>query len=317
MKDGEKSRMNNKVFTNKSGAVDIISYLTELAIQSKYVFRGYGKQDELLPALIRAQTSYESLECELLQKFERYGSHYFHANTSIDFMSYAQHFGLPTRLLDFTYNPFIALSFSLYSRKGTNYKYPDDKEFYYIRVASIEQNIMLSDIQAPSNFMNFEPFIPIGLADSAIQTINYVENLFSVNTPFVQRNKWEDARYLRRISNYEHNQSGLNALIQAIENHTILFISPGQSNQRIIMQQGLFMFPYTLDKDRHKEILDQNSSVIMIHKDLRSKLLDYLDTVGFNAFRLMPDLANICQAIKKTVVDERVEKSQLFKPKAK
>ena len=102
---------------------------------------------------------------------------------------------------------------------------------------------------------------------------------------------------------------------EKIRNHAILFVDPNQSNQRIIMQQGLFMFPYTLDVDEHMEIIKRNTSVIMIHKELRSDLLKYLDTLGFSTFRLMPDLASVCYAVKHKVIDERAEKSPAFKKK--
>ena len=74
------------------------------------------------------------------------------------------------------------------------------------------------------------------------------------------------------------------------------------------MQQGLFMFPYTIsnekynkekqNKEKHMDILIKNSSVIKIHKSLQEELLDYLDTLGYNTFRLMPDLSSVCEAIK-------------------
>ena len=81
------------------------------------------------------------------------------------------------------------------------------------------------------------------------------------------------------------------------------------------MQQGLFMFPYTLEKEEHLQIIENNTSLIMVHKELRNKLMDYLDTLGFNSFRLMPDLSSICYAVKKKIIDERQQKSGTFKKK--
>ena len=75
---------------SSDGAQRVIDELTGLARSGGKVFRGYNKQDELLPSLIRDKVSYTDVESELLKDFERYGSHYFHAATPIDFMSYAQ-----------------------------------------------------------------------------------------------------------------------------------------------------------------------------------------------------------------------------------
>ena len=91
----------------------LLECLTELAGAGNLVFRGYNTQDQLLPSIIRKNMV--DVESELLFQFERYGAQYINASNPVDFMSYAQHFGLPTRLLDFTYNPFVALYFSLFS----------------------------------------------------------------------------------------------------------------------------------------------------------------------------------------------------------
>ena len=55
----------------------------------------------------------------------------------------------------------------------------------------------------------------------------------------------------------------------------------------------------------------------MIHKNLREDIVQYLDTLGYNAFRLMPDLSSICEAVKRRVIDERYENNKLFKKKDK
>ena len=51
------------------GAQRVIDELTGLARSGGKVFRGYNKQDELLPSLIRDKVSYTDVESELLKDF--------------------------------------------------------------------------------------------------------------------------------------------------------------------------------------------------------------------------------------------------------
>lgn len=77
-------------FEKSQGVQAVIDRLNDLARKGGYVFRGYGKQEELFPNIIRKK-DFVNIEFELLYDFEKYGSSYFHATTPIDFMSYAQH----------------------------------------------------------------------------------------------------------------------------------------------------------------------------------------------------------------------------------
>ena len=287
------------------GAQAVIDRLNDLAKKGGYVFRGYGKQDELLPNIIR-KGNYVNIEDKLLKDFEKYGSSYFHATTPIDFMSYAQHFGLPTRLLDFTHNPFIALSFALYSPKSNGrYSVPEDKEYYYIRYASLDDNLCAPSIPLREEYNN-KLTRTDSLAVMACQCIDSMTDLFGNN--IMNRSIWA-------LDGFKDSLDVTVSKQEKIRNHAILFVDPNQSNQRIIMQQGLFMFPYTLDKEEHLKILNDNSYYIMIHKDLRNELIQYLDTLGYNTFRLMPDLSSICEAVKRRNLDERSGNSPLFKKK--
>ena len=288
------------------GAQAVIDRLNALAKQGGYVFRGYGKQDELFPNIIR-KGNYVDIEDKLLKDFEKYGSSYFHATTPIDFMSYAQHFGLPTRLLDFTYNPFIALSFALYAPKSNGrYNVPEDKEYYYVRYARLDENLCTLSIPLREDIYNNKLIRTVSLAVRACQCIDSMTDLFGKN--MINRSIWD-------LDGFKDSLDATVSKQEKIRNHAILFVDPNQSNQRIIMQQGLFMFPYTLDKEEHLKILNDNSYYIMIHKDLRNELIQYLDTLGYNTFRLMPDLSSICEAVQRRNVDERTENSPAFKKK--
>lgn len=274
----------------------VINKLNSLAMGGEYVFRGYSTQNELFPSIIRTQ-DYSKYEYELLQNFEKYGSNYFHTSNTVEFMSVAQHYGLPTRLLDFTHNPFIALSFALYKPKLSleNYSDNEDCNYYYIRYASLHDNICAQAICCDSIFNGYASFVTDSIARKTDLCIRLAESLIGVH--FVEINDY----FLEFPC---MNSQLVNETKEKVGKRTILFIDPNYSNQRIILQQGLFMFPYTLNKTEHIDILNKNSGIIMIHKDLRNDLNRYLNNIGFNAFRLMPDLSSICDAIKNKCLGE-------------
>ncbi len=142
----ENAKLEIKEYYNENQNDALINDLIFLANAGTYVFRGYSLQDELFPKIIR-KDDYSRVEFDLLDEFEKFGSHYFNANSPIDFISYGQHYGLPTRLIDFTLNPFIALSFSLFSKKSlTCYGEKDDKDYYYIRYCDISEHIYLKGL---------------------------------------------------------------------------------------------------------------------------------------------------------------------------
>lgn len=308
-------------FTNLD---ELVSHLTTLAVNKNNVFRGYNKQSELFPNLIRDK-DWRDQEFKLLREFERFGLQYFSANNPIDFMSYAQHYGLPTRLLDFTYNPFIALYFALFTAKSTNYSHEDDKTYYYIRFCNLQEQLHIETLpyyednlfQTASFSVQCDKMINLldriihelgKPADDNEHGIRIITNYFA--RIYCDAHPGEDIRQVTEIPRFK---KFIDDEITKLENRKILFIDANQCNQRIVMQQGLFMFPFSLNRDEHLEILNRNTSVIKIHKSLRIELLTYLDTIGINAFRLMPDLQSVCHAVKRKVLDDRQHKSPLFK----
>ena len=278
---------------------ELINTLVKLAKFRTFVFRGYNKQDQLLPNIIR-EKDYSQLEEKLLNEFEKYGSHYFMANTTIDFLSYAQHYGLPTRLIDFTYNPFIALSFALFTPKSNaNYKEHEDKEYYYIRFCNLYDNVHLKSLPKHTYF-TFGTFELDSISKKSINEIKMFSNCLNDST-YNFYNDYTVGLFECDINPDKEFNIYKEKVSRKIQDKKLCFIDPNQSNQRIIMQQGLFMLPYTLSKEEHLKLIYKNTKVLKIHKSLRDDLLLYLNTLGFNTFRLMPDLSSICNAITQKI----------------
>jgi hypothetical protein len=113
--------------------------------------------------------------------------------------------------------------------------------------------------------------------------------------------------------NEENPRYDVNTVSEKIDKNKILLIDPNQSNQRIIMQQGLFMICFSLDPKKHMQIIENNTHLIKIDQCIRDELQIYLNTIGINAFRLMPDLTSVCEAVERQVKEKRNKKSNLFK----
>lgn len=82
--------------------------------RSSFIYRGNNIKDlDLTTSLQRLGGPYEKLEKHLLRNFRKYAHLDKTEDQSIwNWLALAQHHGLPTRLLDWTYSPYIALHFA-------------------------------------------------------------------------------------------------------------------------------------------------------------------------------------------------------------
>jgi hypothetical protein len=93
--------------------------------RSSFAFRGMpDANDDLVTALARLGDRYDQAEPHILRAFRRYARPEEAAGSSLwNWLALAQHHGLPTRMLDWTYSPYVALHFmtedmNLFDRDG-------------------------------------------------------------------------------------------------------------------------------------------------------------------------------------------------------
>lgn len=82
--------------------------------KSRYAFRGVSSSGyRLETSLMRLRGDYDRVEHHLLRQFKKYGySEMKGEHSEWYWISVAQHYGLPTRLLDWSYSPEVALHFA-------------------------------------------------------------------------------------------------------------------------------------------------------------------------------------------------------------
>jgi acylphosphatase len=82
--------------------------------RSSYIYRGMNDASQTLnTSLQRLGGDYPKLERHLLRNFKKYAHRDAASGNSVwNWLAVAQHHGLPTRLLDWTYSPYVALHFA-------------------------------------------------------------------------------------------------------------------------------------------------------------------------------------------------------------
>ncbi|MCA3185561.1 MAG: FRG domain-containing protein [Methylobacterium sp.] len=245
------------------------------------VYRGHADSEYLLiPSIFRNKERYENEHILLRELLASHPEDFSSDSSALEMLVRMQHFSLPTRLLDVTFNPLVALYFAcepVYRRielksSATKMRVRADGEVVLLSLPKMRVRYFDSDtVSCIANIAR--------LSHSLKDKIDTRQQIFEFNQTLPVK---------RLIHFIRQEKNGFEAEIKPKDLDSIILVKPKQNNKRIIAQSGaFFIFGLT------QELVDPKFATVnrmTISAKSKKGILRDLDKLGINEKTLFPDI---------------------------
>ncbi|VXB75403.1 DUF1508 domain-containing protein [Pseudomonas sp. 8O] len=250
-------------------------------------YRGHGDSKYTLAPSIFRNSGWVTNEHVMFHELAlRCPGDFHNSKSTFNSLVKMQHYSLPTRLLDITSNPLIALYFAcagsqseegeviVFSVKKSNIKYYDSDTVSVVsNISRMHSSFAIPEEADPSKFNKLQE------VDSLVREIQREKPYFE------PRIKPEDI-------------------------NTVLCVKPILDNPRIIKQDGAF-FLFGMGKDKtipaeipNNLLVSKDKNRLLIPSHNKSKILKQLELLGVSRSSIFPEIEHVANFIKESYKDK-------------
>lgn len=299
----------------------LLNYYSAKKDKEKYVFRGISSPEQKYCKITRACC----LNCEKID-IKKYIENYFNKeilyirefehkagyllqnyHMPIDLVAAAQHYGIRTRLVDWTTSLPIATLFSLNGRLDRNKENETDERYYLVFAVNKNRHIKVHNLTTVESYVGDDAY--------SNRFIIYEKMLMDLMKIYMYcHDKVNEDRVYKFFENIlaqthtksifknggynvDNLQSTLSTMIKRFKKNDIIFLETNFTNERIFNQRGLFQIIVDPSKEYMNNIIKEKVEIIMISEKIKENVLKYCDRIGINKYGLMPDLQAVATRI--------------------
>eukprot|EP01124_Arcella_intermedia_P027521 TRINITY_DN5403_c0_g1_i1.p1 TRINITY_DN5403_c0_g1~~TRINITY_DN5403_c0_g1_i1.p1 ORF type:complete len:630 (+),score=147.38 TRINITY_DN5403_c0_g1_i1:248-1891(+) len=252
-------------------------------VHTKHVFRGLPNVNFALASslqrLCKNSPDIRSIEEQIVSSFQRYAHKHKQVVSSsniFDWLSYAQHFSTPTRLIDWSESPLVALFFAV--SEGF-----EDKDGMVITLNCEKASNYFPDFYLPTK-------------NSGLLTPEEIQHKIRGSDSFML-----SALKEMNVTNASTRNVNMEDLEKLGKDPFLLFMVPPSMDERITNQAGVFSFLSKADASFDKWMLAHSDCFIriVIPAKMKAEVRDKLDQSNINERVLFPGLRGTAQFLSR------------------
>lgn len=288
----------SRPITSLTGFVRKIEQLTDKSRNGQIYFRGHSDRDYLVePSLFRSNNHYQSEHLLVRQLLASHPQEFKNDSSTFEKLVRSQHYGLPTRLLDVTRNPLVAMYFACKGKPKINgrilFLTPNIDQLKYFdsdTVSCLSNLCFLKKYEKDELITNARSTLIESLKRSGSESIPKKDVILRFN---------EHEVVDRLVQFIRSEKPSFRAMINPFDLFGVVSVVPRKLHARLSAQDGAFfifgLFGSIGENDGEKLKLEH----VDVDRNSKAKILRELELVGISEDTLFPEIDKSADQIKR------------------